>query len=294
MRTSFRLTVLCVGLALGASIAQAQIRVAVEDGSPSGSGADVVTQLNDDTFFDFDATLVTAGDIDTAGELAAYDVVILGGSGFDDADWTAPMAAALRAWVEAGGGAVFTGWGNYDLPSGAEPGAADLEAIFPTQNIPSTDEYGDSTYTIDFVASHPVVDGIPDFSVGDFADDCCIEGNAFPAEADDTVLATMTLDNPSGPGIVVAVKQPGAGCTAYLGPIYFGDTSNYSDVPDSLRTGLPDQLLEQAASWAASCFAPPLVQEIPTLSEAGAATLVVVLVLAGVVALRRRTRPTRA
>lgn len=294
MRTSFRLTVLCVGLALGASIAQAQIRVAVEDGSPSGSGADVVTQLNDDTFFDFDATLVTAGDIDTAGELAAYDVVILGGSGFDDADWTAPMAAALRAWVEAGGGAVFTGWGNYDLPSGAEPGAADLEAIFPTQNIPSTNEFGPSLNTIDVVAAHPVVDGIPDFAVGDFANDCCIEGNAFPAEADDLVLATMTLENPAGPGIVVAVKQPVAGCTAYLGPIYFGSTGTYPDVTPALRSGYPDQLLEQAASWAATCYAQPIIQEIPTLSEAGAATLVVVLVLAGVVALRRRTRPTRA
>jgi len=289
-----RLAVSCACFVLCGSAARAQLRIAVEDGSPTGSGADVVAQLNDDTFFDFDATLVAAGDIDTAGELAAYDVVILGGSGHNDADWTAPMAAALRAWVEAGGGAVFTGWGNYDLPDLAEPGAADLEAIFPTQNIPSTDEYGDSTYTIDFVASHPVVDGIPDFSVGDFANDCCIEGNAFPAEADDTVLATMTLDTPSGPGIVVAVKQPGVGCTAYLGPIYFGSTSGYPDVPDNLRTGLPDQLLEQATSWAATCFAPPLIQEIPTLSEAGAATLVVVLVLAGVVALRRRTRPTRA
>lgn len=294
MQTSVRLSLVGACLALTTSLAQAQIRVAVEDGSAAGSGADVVAQLNDDTFFDFDATLVVAADIDTAGELAVYDVVVLGGSGLDDADWTAPMAAALRAWVEAGGGALFTGWGNYDLPSGAEPGAADLEAIFPTQNIPSTDEYADSTATIDFVASHPVVDGIPDFSVGDFAQDCCIEGNAFPAEAGDTVLATMTLDNPGGPGIVVAVKQPGAGCTAYLGPIYLGSTGNYPDVPDNLRSGYPDQLLEQAASWAATCFAAPVAQAIPTLSEAGAAALVVTLVLAGVVLLRRRSRLDRA
>ncbi|HVS01689.1 MAG TPA: hypothetical protein VMT16_02890, partial [Thermoanaerobaculia bacterium] len=64
-----------------ASAAQAQIRVAVEDGSANGSGAGIVAQLNDDTFFDFAATLVTAGDIDTLAELAAYDAVVLGGSG---------------------------------------------------------------------------------------------------------------------------------------------------------------------------------------------------------------------
>ena len=116
----------------------------------------------------------------------------------------------------------------------------------------------------------------------------------FPAEAGDTVLATMTLDNPAGPGIVVAVKQPGAGCTAYLGPIYLGSTGNYPDVPDNLRFGYPDQLLEQAASWAATCFAAPVAQAIPTLSEAGAAALVVTLVLAGVVLLRRRSRLDRA
>jgi len=292
MQTSVRLFLAGVCLALTTSLAQAQIRVAVEDGSANGTGAAVVAQLNDDTYFDFDATLVVAADIDTAGELAAYDVVVLGGSGFTNADWTAPMAAALRAWVEAGGGAVFTGWGNLELPTA--PGAADLEAIMPTQNIPSTNEFGYSPNTIDILAAHPVVDGIPDFSIGDFADDCCIEGNAFPAEAGDTVLATMTLENPAGPGIVVAVKQPGAGCTAYLGPIYFGSATQYPDVTPALRSGYPDQLLEQAADWAATCFEAPVAQAIPTLSEAGAAALVVALVLAGVVLLLRRSRLDRA
>jgi hypothetical protein len=37
--------------------AEAAIRVAVEDGTGRGGGAAAVLQLNDDSFFDFDATL---------------------------------------------------------------------------------------------------------------------------------------------------------------------------------------------------------------------------------------------
>lgn len=273
-----------------ASAAQAQIRVAVEDGSANGSGAGIVAQLNDDTFFDFAATLVTAGDIDTLAELAAYDAVVLGGSGFNDADWTAAMASALRSWVESGCGAVFTGWGNFDLQSGGDPGATDLEAIFPTQNVASTNEWGLSDDTIEIVAAHPVVAGISDFAVGDFDDDCCIEANSLAAEAGDTVLATMPLDSSVGDGIVVAVKEPGAGRTVYLGPIYMGSTTGYPDVVPALRSGTPDQLLEQAVAWAACSQTepPPSVLEIPTASSLGLASLMALLALSGLAALRLR------
>jgi len=150
-----------------AVVAQAQtIQVAVEDGSGEGGGAATVAQLNDDTFFDFNATLVSAADIDTAGELAAYNVVVLGGSGNDNADWTAAMSSALRTWVEAGGGAVFTGWGNFDVRAG-DPTAADMEALFSGQNIPSVNEYVDSAGVIDvLVPAHPIMTGIPNFAPG--------------------------------------------------------------------------------------------------------------------------------
>src|SRR5262245_40559846 len=39
-------------------------------------------QLNDDTYFDFSATMVSASQVDTTAELAAYDVVVIGNSGF--------------------------------------------------------------------------------------------------------------------------------------------------------------------------------------------------------------------
>ena len=55
------------------------ILVAVEDGRHlQYRCCQLAAQLNDDTYFDFTATVVTAEDIDTATELAAYDVVICG------------------------------------------------------------------------------------------------------------------------------------------------------------------------------------------------------------------------
>ena len=89
-------------LLLASSAADATpIRVAVEDGSGSGTGSNLVTQLNNDTYYDFTATLVTASDIDSASELANYDVVMFGASGYGtgDHDWTTTMATATASWA---------------------------------------------------------------------------------------------------------------------------------------------------------------------------------------------------
>jgi len=224
---------------------QAQIRVAVEDGSGNGTGSDIVAQLNDDTWADFTATLVTAADIDTSGELANYDVVILGGSGSNNADWTLDMANALSTFVTSGGGAILTGWGNFDMQS-ADPITTVLEAIFPTQNIPSTDQFDNSGALLEITQAHPITTGLSDYSVGS---GCCTELNPLAPEAGDTVLATMDGSNAGAGSTAVAVKNPGNGFTVYLGHVYMGSTG-YLVAP--LRTGNPDRLLEQAAVWAAS------------------------------------------
>jgi hypothetical protein len=255
--------------------------VAVEDGTGRGGGAATVAQLNDDTYFDFSATLVSEADIDTAGELAAYDVVVLGGSGYNDADWTATMSGALRTWVESGGSAVFTGWGNYDVRSG-EPTAADMEALFSGQNIPSVNEYVGSAGVIDvLVPTHPIMTGITNFAPG-AAD---IEVNRFAPEADDTVLAAIV----GAPGdMSVAVKETvgSGGRTAYLGPIYLASTSGYSQ--GSLRSGNSDRLLEQAVAWAAEAEFVAQSAPIPTVSLKGILILTVLIAAAGLVFLRFR------
>ena len=61
--------------------AWATTTVAVVGATSSESSSSLAAQLNDDTYFDFDATVVSPGDVDSATELAAYDVVIIGGSG---------------------------------------------------------------------------------------------------------------------------------------------------------------------------------------------------------------------
>src|SRR5262249_49265813 len=87
-------------------------------GDDSGFAA-TVTQLNDSTAFSFNATLVSAGQVDTVAELSAFNAVVIGSTGigppavadpFDNAAFT----SALRTWVEAGGGVVMSGpgvWG---------------------------------------------------------------------------------------------------------------------------------------------------------------------------------------
>src|SRR5262245_46964775 len=71
-------------------------------GDDSGFAA-IVAQLNDDTYFDFTATLVTASQVDTAAELSGYNAVVIGSTGqagvgdpFDNTTFT----AALRRRVE--------------------------------------------------------------------------------------------------------------------------------------------------------------------------------------------------
>jgi MYXO-CTERM domain-containing protein len=250
----------------------------VEDGTGRGGGAATVATLNNDTFFDFTATLVNAAAIDSAAELANYDVVILGGSGFNDADWSVAMANALAAWANAGsGGLVFTGWGNYDLNTGA----ADviLEPLLPRQNGPSTNEYfANIGGVIDINATpHAVTAGIPDFAPGA----TYTEVNTL-IEAGDIILAT-TVGSPTKVTVSIRDNLGGnGGRSVYLGPIYLALTTQYST--GSLRSGYSDQLLEQATCWAANECAPTESQGVP----APGALALVGLGLLGLGGLRRR------
>lgn len=271
-------TFAALALSLGVASVEAQIRVAVEDGSADGTGAQIVSQLNDDTWADFTATLVTAGDIDTPAELANYDVVLLGGSGNDNADWTAAMSLAVHDFVQAGGGAILTGWGNHEIQGGPGPVNDPLDLALPGQNIASVNEFTNGGEVMSFVGSHPVTDGVTGFSVVG----CCTEVNTLALEPGDTQLAT------SGGDTAVAVKTFGAGRSVYLGPIFMGAVT-YTPVGNgSLRVGEPDRLLEQAVIWASGVSG--AVEPVPVMSIFG--LMLLVLSLVGVVA--RMNSPARA
>jgi RHS repeat-associated protein len=200
-----------------------EIRVAVL------GGGNTVYQLNDDTYYDFTASSVTASQIDTVGELNNYDVVVLGAS--QSKTGLNLMAPALRQWVEAGNGVVATGWTVYyaGLSSGAV--VSDIDAIVPV-NLASS-RYYDYYPTITITdSSHPVTDGVVSFTNNyNYA-----ESTYGGVDAGATILGTVS----GYPAIVVG--EPGSGRGVYLSPVY----PNYS-----WSTGDADRLLEQAVAWAA-------------------------------------------
>ena len=239
------------------AVAQATpIRVAVQDGSSIGSGADVVAQLNDDTHYDFTATLVSASDIDTAAELANYDVVVFGASGSSktDHDWTETMATAVETWVSGGGGTVGTGWIDYVIDSTSVDVL--MDDLLPIDASPETGnywcQYDNDWPGYDFGSTtHPIADGLSNFNGGGSH----IEVSPLtPDEASYEIVATGTGNctsnngQPSSPDYAVVAGERGSGRTVFLGGIYMA-SANYTT---NLRTGDDDQLLENAVAWAGS------------------------------------------
>ncbi|MDP2309499.1 MAG: MopE-related protein [Pseudomonadota bacterium] len=235
-------------LALLPSVALATpIRVAIEQGpSSAGTGSGVAAQLNDDTWYDFTATVVTATQIDTAAELAAYDVVILSQSGYyGDQDWTTTMAAAIRAFVTGGGGVLGAGWIDFGLTT-ATVGAADLDEVLPIDAYPDSTNYfcyGSLSLNISDT-SHPVTSGMPSSFSTSSAD---IEISPLPVDSGATVLGTSGGTCTASPAQALVVDDYGSGRTVYIGLLY-GAAAGYN-VTD-LRSGNADRLLEQAVNWA--------------------------------------------
>jgi len=218
-----------------------EIRVAVvgtEEGDDSGL-IWIVNQLNDDSYFDFDATLVSPYEVDTLEELQAYDVVVIGGTGYE---WNQfyIFASALLPYVESGGGLVTTGWGIYASQGLGEGGMADeFNAVVPVNTILGYSYIYE--VWISSLYSHPIVEGINSLYV-----DTYIEYPWGGVDEGATVLATV-FDEELGEIPVAASIEIGAGRSVYLGPIYAGGSEYYTD---GLRSGDGDRLLEQAVAWA--------------------------------------------
>lgn len=211
----------------GGTGASGPIRVAVFN---AGGGSGIASQLNDDTRYDFTATLVSGTQIDTLAELSAYDVVIIGDS--NGQSQYEGFATALRQWVEAGGGLVATGWTIYSAGASTSPIVPDINAIVPVDTSVSYNyQYTGTVNVID--ASHPITQGLGSFSVPDY-----IEYSTGGIDPGAQILAATTTGRPA-----VVVGQPGVGRSAYLGAVYYS-RSYGSNAP-------LDQLLEQAVAWAA-------------------------------------------
>ncbi|MBL8338417.1 MAG: Ig-like domain-containing protein, partial [Rhodoferax sp.] len=210
----------------GTAGAQGEIRVGVV------GGGNTVSYLSDSTLYPFSVTSVGYDQIDTAQELAGFDVLVLGN--YIDNYGLNQLAPTLREWVESGHGLVTTGWMQYYASLQYGSVSADLDALIPTnQNSYASYTYGYPTIDVNGTA-HPVTEGVANFS-SSYYYDYVIYGYS-GVDADATVLGTVS----GYPAIVVA--EPQAGRTVLLGPDYAGGY-NWAN-------GEGDQLLEQAVAWA--------------------------------------------
>lgn len=244
-----RKAILIVALTLMAAPAAAQVRVGVANGG-NMSGAAVVAQLNDDTHFDFEASIVAPGDIDSVDELAEYDVIIIGDSGHNDDGYTQAMTTALRTWVmDEGGAIVGSGWVDFSLHD--NPIDLALDDVLPIDAVPFGYNFcgSGSTITIDQNEPHPITEGLPDSFALTTSNN--VEYTHLPADEEDVVVLGSVSGgscNGNSPRNVISAGEIGAGRSVYLGLLYMA-SANYRAT--DLRTGAPDQLLEQAVVWAA-------------------------------------------
>ena len=260
-RSGIKTPLLCLLFVVPGFDAQA-IDVAVVEtaGGGRGGGAAVVDQLNDDTFFDFTATLVDPSGVDSAAELASYDAVVLGGSGSgNEPIWSTAMANALQVFVEGGGGVLMTGWGHYNSRSGG-PANAVPAAILDTF-VPGD---LDNTYSFFFSffspgttivltdLSHPITEGLPDSVFYGFG--CCLEYNSHLLQPGDVSLGTPSMQF-SGPANALIYREnigAGNGRSVYLGAPHLASVTHFPSVQSGLRSGPGDQLFEQALAWLGS------------------------------------------
>ncbi|MBU1666575.1 MAG: pre-peptidase C-terminal domain-containing protein, partial [Gammaproteobacteria bacterium] len=203
------------------------IRVAVL----ADSEVRTIAQLNDDSYYDFTAIRVSPTDIDTLGELNNYDVVLLGARQSTDGTVENTMAAALRAWVEAGHGVVETGWGVYYDGLNTPPVDANIDAIVPI-NLNTSRSYSYSPTITITNDGHPVTAGVTSFS----GSSKYAEWGTAGIDSGASTLATVS----GYPAVVVGTPALGRG--VYLSPVY--PTYDWG-------TGMADRLLEQAVAWAA-------------------------------------------
>lgn len=202
-----------------------RVRVAVQ-----GDNGVVSGMLNDSTRFNFQAVSVNGSQIDSAAELSAFDVVLIGNHAVQQE--YEGFAPALRAWVEAGGGLVATGWTVYGGGPATGNIVADLDAVVPVKFSGSYSNTQNGFMQMTGIA-HPVVDGIGSFQLNTYSE--------YPLAGIDAGASLLATVNGQ---VGVAVAEEQLGRSVYLGPTYFYFYGG------SVDTGL-DKLLEQSVAWAA-------------------------------------------
>ena len=224
------------------------IRVGVFQKSYYGSAdaADHVRdQLNNNTTYDFEASVITAGiNINTEAKLNNYDVIILGDDGSVESvpEWNV-AANALNTWVSNGGGLVTTSWCS-SYVSGY-PYVIDplFSAIIPIE----FDGYLDTQTTIEIDNhTHPITKGISNFSIATVQQDCgTIKTGATTLASSSTAGRTTST---------VTTWHFGKGTVVCLTPLYLGSRTAYGTDLNLLEAGDADKLLGQTTYYAATAM----------------------------------------
>lgn len=227
----------CAGACLVSAAHAGGIRVGVIGGGTM-THADAAAQLNDNTWFTFNASAIGAGDADTLAELMQYDVVVLGDSGNRNNGYTEQMFAALRQYLDAGGGIVTVGW--YNFATDVYTGQQALDADYITPFADAGYQFTSGNPTINILGSHAITDGINSFQISPN-----LTERAGALDANATLLGSV---DGVADSVAIAYQDQLAGRSVYLGGLYLAQSS-YG--VDGLRSGVEDRLFEQAVAWAA-------------------------------------------
>ena len=180
------------------------------------------------------ATFVAAIDIDTQAEIAAYDVIVIGGPGdpcasIDASDYDGIIDNYIRV---SGGGVVASGWLLYNNLA-----APNLYADLPTV---ANQNYLSGTQTITPVAGSPITTGVGTFTSGEYVP----YGGGPKTGA--TSLLTVALNS------VGASWTVGSGRTVFLGPMFLENYATYAneDLLDGTQAASIELFL-RAIEWAA-------------------------------------------
>jgi hypothetical protein len=208
------------------------IRVAVLGGAGAAS---IVNQLNDDSYYDFDAVAVTNTDIDTFQKLSNYDVVVIGDPG--SRAQLIPIEGALTSWWFSGGGGLV---GTGGLVTAAGPGGGGtllaLDNVIPINLNALSTQTTNPTLTIT-PALHEVSQNLQTFGVNGSVE--------LPAGAIDQNGVLLGTVNGTPAVVGLDARDSGQGPrSAYVAPMYFDSTAT------GLRDGSADRLLEQTIAWA--------------------------------------------
>lgn len=230
------------------------IKVAVLQGqSNNGTWAAAAAQLNDDTYFDFSATLLNGASITSAASLNGYDAVLIGGSGYSTNEYSAATMSALAGFLQSGHGVVSTSWTRYGFINLTGQGKTDADTVVPVRLDNSYDFTSGTTFSITN-NTNPITQGVTNITVNG----CCVERGVLDTGA--TSLATANGTN-------ALAFQDTVGRSVYIGLMYTA-AAGYDNA--GLRTGSGDRLLEQAVAWSASGNNSTKVPEPGSLALLGA------------------------